>query len=62
MEDQILLSHFCQNQGDVLLGGHVELRTPTAQQTFYAWVHEIAEDKVQYRYLSTCMMAWRALP
>ena len=35
---------------DVQVGDVVELNTPTAGQTFYVFVYEIAEDEVRYRY------------
>ena len=35
---------------DVRVGDVVELNTPTAGQTFYVFVYEIAEDEVRYRY------------
>ena len=35
---------------DVRVGDVVELNTPTAGQTFYVFVYEIAADEVRYRY------------
>ena len=36
--------------GDVLVGNVVELDTPAVGQTSHAFVYEIAEDEVRYRY------------
>ena len=48
---------------DVRVGDVVELNTPTAGQTFYVFVYEIAEDEVRYRYglmgasMGQCLMS-----